>query len=304
MISLFKKELHTFFGSVTGYLVIILFLLVTGLFLWVVPGNFNIPEGQRATLEGLFNLAPWVYLFLIPALTMRMFAEEKRTGTLELLITKPISLNKIVLTKYLASMVLVFCSLVPTLIYWLSVYKLGNPVGNIDAGATWGSYAGLFFLASVYTAIGLWASSLASNQVISFLIAVFVSFIFFLGFDFASSALLPFQWQSLLLNLGIQEHYRSISRGVIDSRDLAYYLAITLFFLFLTLTSISPRKRNWSLKKNLPVFGLIILAFWFTNQRFFRLDLTKDQRYSLTQATKKLLQQQNNILYVEIYLNG
>lgn len=209
MFSLFKKELNTFFGSITGYLVIAIFLLTTSLFLWVIPGNFNLIDGQRASLKGFFELAPWLYLFLIPAITMRMFAEEKRTGTLEMLITRPISMWGIILSKYLASLALVAISLIPTLLYFWSVSRLGNPSGNIDSGATWGSFIGLLFLASVYISIGLFASSLSSNQIISFLVAILTSYIIFLGFEFVASTGISAGLQTFFIKLGINNHYQS-----------------------------------------------------------------------------------------------
>ncbi|MDX1286272.1 MAG: ABC transporter permease, partial [Draconibacterium sp.] len=153
MYSLFKKEIKTFLGSLIGYLAVLIFLLVTGLFLWVFPGNYNIPDNGYATLEGLFNLAPWLYLFLVPAITMRMFADEKRSGTIEILMTRPVGDFQLVMAKFLAGLVLVVFSLLPTLLFFLSVYLLGNPVGSIDTGATWGSFFGLFFLAIIYVAI-------------------------------------------------------------------------------------------------------------------------------------------------------
>jgi ABC-2 type transport system permease protein len=192
MYSLFKKEIKTFFGSLIGYLAILVFLLVTGLFLWVFPGAYNIPDNGYATLEGLFSLAPWLYLFLVPAITMRFFADEKRTGTLEILLTRPLSDFQLIFAKFLAGMVLVTFSLLPTLLYFLSVYLLGNPVGSIDTGATWGSFFGLFFLAAIYVAIGIFASSLTDNQIVSFILAMVLSFIFYLGFDFIASSGIPY----------------------------------------------------------------------------------------------------------------
>lgn len=304
MYSLLKKELLTFFGSITGYLVISIFLLATGLILWVLPGDFNIMEGQRASLDGLFNLAPWVYLFLIPAITMRMFAEEKRTATIELLITRPISIFKIVFAKYLASLSLVLVSLLPSLVYLFSVYRLGNPVGNIDMGAVWGSYLGLFFLASIYISIGLWASSLASNQVVSFLIAIIVSFCFYVGFDYAASVGLPFRLQSLLLKFGINEHYSSISRGVIDSRDIVYYVAVTALFLLLSKRCVSTRKMKFSVKSLVITFVSLVCVCFFVSYRIFRIDMTSEKRYSLSETTKSLLNRQKGAIYVEIYLTG
>jgi len=182
MYSVFRKEISSFLGSLTGYLVILVFLLVTGLFLWVFPGQYNIPENGYATLDGLFLLAPWLYLFLIPAITMRFFADEKRTGTIDILLVRPVSDLQLVFAKFLAGLVLVVISLLPTLLYFLSVYLLGNPVGSIDTGATWGAFIGLFFLAAIYISIGIFASSLTDNQIISFVVAMAISFVFYLGF--------------------------------------------------------------------------------------------------------------------------
>lgn len=243
MLALLKREISSFFSSITGALVISVFLLLTGLFLWVLPGDLNIIYGGYASLESLFYLAPWVYLFLVPAITMRLFADEKKMGTLDLLLTRPISIFKIVLSKYLAGLVLVLISLLPTLLYVFSIVRLGNPIGNIDMGGTWGSYIGLFFLASVYVAIGIFASSLSDNQIVAFVIAVVLSFVFYAGFD--SLAELP-GLKSISENirlLGIDSHYSSLSRGVIDSRDLIYFVSIVFFFVYLTKLLLSHQKK-------------------------------------------------------------
>lgn len=188
MFSLFKKEFCNFFASPMGYIVIGVFLCLTGLFLWVFPGEYNILDNGYANMDGLFNFAPWLYLFLVPAVTMRLFAEERRTGTIELLKTRPISSMSIVLSKYLAGVALVLFSLLPTLLFFFSVWMLGDPIGNIDMGGTWGSYIGLFFLATVYTAIGLFASSLTDNQIISFIVAAVLCFFSYIGFDIISGS--------------------------------------------------------------------------------------------------------------------
>jgi len=186
MWALFKKEISGFFSSLTGYLVIVVFLLLNSLFMWIVPGQFNVVENGYATMDSLFAIAPWVFLFLVPAITMRMISEEKRTGTLDLLYTRPVTEFQIVLAKFLASWALVLLSLVPTLIYFWSVSRLGSPPGNIDMGGTWGSYVGLLFLGGIYSAIGMFATSLSGNQIVAFIIAVFLSFLMYLGFDFLS----------------------------------------------------------------------------------------------------------------------
>jgi ABC-2 type transport system permease protein len=242
MYSLFIKEINSFFSGITGWLVIVVFLLTTSLFLWVFPGDMNILESGYSTLEPLFFIAPWVFLFLVPAVTMRMFADEKKSGTLELLLTKPLTEFQIVLAKYLAAVVLVLLSLLPALIFYWSVYQLGNPVGNIDTGATWGSFIGLFFLASIYAAIGLFASSLSDNQIISFIIAVALCFLLFMGFDSIGSLAVFSSLEDKIIALGINEHYKSISKGVLEIKDVAYFICAASIFLIGTRTVLQSRK--------------------------------------------------------------
>lgn len=242
MITLLKKEFCNFFASPMGYIVIGVFLLLTSLFLWVFPGDYNVLESGYANLDGLFYFAPWLYLFLVPAVTMRLFAEEKKTGTMELLLTHPITKLNIVLSKYFAGLLLVLFSLIPTLVYVLSVWFLGDPQGNIDMGGIWGSYIGLFFLAAIYVAIGLFASSLTDNQIISFIIAAVSCFFLYAGFDIVSSMASNGGVESFILSLGIDAHYKSMSRGVIDSRDVIYFLVVTSFFLFMTKEVLSRKK--------------------------------------------------------------
>ncbi|MCB0819767.1 MAG: ABC transporter permease subunit, partial [Bacteroidetes bacterium] len=183
MISLLRKEIGGFLSSLIGYIVITVFLLAMGLFLWVFPGNFNILDAGFASLETLFVFAPWIFMFLIPAITMRSFAEEKRTGTIELLLTRPLSEWQIILAKYLAGLLLVIIAVAPTVVYYFSLQSLGNPPGNVDSGGTWGSYAGLIFLGGAFVSIGLFASSISENQIVSFILAFFLCFICYAGFD-------------------------------------------------------------------------------------------------------------------------
>lgn len=306
MYSLFKKELKTFFGSLTGYIAILVFLLVTGLFLWVFPGAYNIPDNGYATLEGLFSLAPWLYLFLVPAITMRSFAEEKRSGTLEILLTRPIPDFHIIGAKFAAGMVLVAFSLLPALLYFLSVYLLGNPVGSIDTGATWGSFFGLFCLASIYVAIGIFASSLTENQIVSFILAMVLSFIFYLGFDFIASTGLPYLMEQTLEWLSINNHYLSASRGVIDLNDVIYFTGMTVLFLWFTRGFI--RQGQWKQKKFKMqsawiVAGSIVL-FIVAGQFLFRVDLTSDKRYSLSPVSAGIAAELEHPAEVEFYLAG
>lgn len=230
MLAILTKEISGFFSSLTGYIVIIVFLLINSLFMWVFPGEWNVLDSGYAGLETLFFLSPWIFLFLVPAVTMRMIAEEKRLGTLELLYSKPVSERGIVYGKYFASVVLVLLALIPGVIYYISVYVLGEIPGNIDKGGTIGAFTGLFFLAAVYASAGLFASSLTDNQVVSFIIAVFISFFLFMGFD--SFAYLPGLRKTgeYIIGLGINEHYKSISRGVIDLRDILYFVAVVIVF--------------------------------------------------------------------------
>ena len=240
MLSLFFKEISGFFSSLTGYVVIIVYLLANSLFLWIFPGYLNIIETGYASLESLFIISPYIFLFLVSAVTMRMFSDEKKQQTLDLLFTRPISEMQIILAKYAAALVLVLLSLLPTLVFYYSVYTLGNPVGNIDTGATWGSYIGLFFLAAIYAAIGLFASSLTENQIVAFIISVILSASLYLGFDALSS--LVSNESNWISNLGIDEHYKSISRGMVDSRDLVYFIGLAAIFLLLTRTVLQSRK--------------------------------------------------------------
>lgn len=231
MLSIFKKELRSFFSNATGYIVIGIFLLLTGLFLWVIPGQFNVLDAGYANLDGLFYLAPWLFLFLVPAVCMRFFAEEKQTGTWELIKTKPLSAWQIVLGKYFAGLLLVVLALLPTIIYYIAVSYLAQPVGNVDAGQFWGSFIGLIFLAAAYTSIGIFSSSITRNQIIAFIIALVISFFMFYGFDLLSSFFSGGAEIYFLENLGIHSHYKSMSRGVIDSRDLVYFLVVCGVFL-------------------------------------------------------------------------
>jgi ABC-2 type transport system permease protein len=234
MYSLFFKEITGFFYSLTGYIVIIIFLVVNSLFLWVFEGPMNLLDGGYATLDSLFILAPWVFLLLIPAITMRSFAEEKRSGTLDLLLTRPLTGIQIIGAKYFAAVVLVLLALLPTLVYYYTVLSLGNPAGNIDQGGTWGSYLGLIFLAGAYAAIGIFCSSLTDNLIISFLLAAFLSLFMCYGFEQVSTLATMGKTGGFLVSLGIIEHYRSMSRGVIDTRDIVYFAALIAIFIVLT----------------------------------------------------------------------
>ncbi|MCU0371284.1 MAG: gliding motility-associated ABC transporter permease subunit GldF [Bacteroidales bacterium] len=242
MLTLLKKEIFSFLSSLIGYIVITVFLLINGLFLWVFQGDFNILDFGYASLDGLFMISPFVFLFLIPAITMRLFAEEKRTGTIELILTKPLTEFEIVMAKFLSGLVLVIFSLLPTLVYFFSVYQLGLPKGNIDMGGMWGSYTGLLFLGATFVAIGMFASTLTDNQIIAFIIAVFLCGFLYVGFDFIYSFDLFGKVDLLIKSLGINDHYTSMSRGVLDTRDMIYFLGVISLFILLSKYSIERRK--------------------------------------------------------------
>ena len=242
MFALINKEIRSFLGSLIGYIVIIVFLTTLGLFLWVFPGDTNVLDSGYSSIGALFYIAPWVFMFLIPAITMRLFSEESRTGTIELLLTKPLTDFQIVLAKYIAGFLLVLFSLLPTLVYFYSVYQLGAPVGNIDMGGTWGSYFGLLFLGSVFVAIGLFSSAISNNQIISFIIGVFLCFFTYVGFESISSLKLFGAIDDVIINFGINAHYLSMSRGVIDTRDVIYFFGVISLFLLFTKTVLGSRK--------------------------------------------------------------
>jgi len=242
VIPIYLKEINSFLSSLIGYVVIGFFLLVIGLVLWVFADT-SILENNYAQLDPLFAVAPLVFMFLIPAITMRSFSEEYNAGTIELLYTKPIKDVQLVAGKYLAYLSLVLIALLPTLIYYYSIHQLGAPQGNLDRGAIVGSYIGLFSLAAVFVAIGIFASSITKNQITSFVIAVFICFFFNWFFEFISTLPLFFgSVDNLIEKLGINYHYASMSKGMIDSRDVIYFISIGFFFLVLTHFVVTRRR--------------------------------------------------------------
>lgn len=232
MVWLLRKEIVSFFSSFIGYLVIVIFLLINGLFLFVFPSQMNVFSTGYAGIDGMFFMAPWILLFLAAAISMRFFADEKKSGTIELLLTYPITDRDIILSKFFAGVSLLFISLLPTLLFVVVVYALGSPPGNIDMGSTIGAYIGLLLLGALYIAIGTWVATLTDNQIISFLLTAVVSIILFEGFNQLAQLSALSSYSQLLLNMGIQQHYESISRGVIDTRDIIYFLSVTAFFLY------------------------------------------------------------------------
>ena len=232
MLAIFKKEFNSFFTSTIAYLTIGMFLLINGLFLWVFDDDFNVLNAGFADLTSFFYLAPWILIFLIPAITMKTFADEFRSGTIEILKTRPITNVTLVLGKFFAILTLLIIVLIPTFVYAYSIHELGNPVGNLDYGSISGSYIGLFLLASSFASIGIFTSTLTKNQVVAFLLGICIVFLFYYGFDAVSSLFGDYSYTIKLF--GMNEHYKSISRGVIDSRDVLYFMSIIIFFLFVS----------------------------------------------------------------------
>ena len=314
MWTLYKKELASFFSSLIGYLTIAVFLVLTGLMLWVLKSDFNILDYGYAGMDGLFLIGPFLYLFLIPAITMRTFAEERRGGTIEMLMTRPLSDWTIVWAKFLAAWTLVFISLLPTLVCYLSVYSLGYPVGNIDTGSVLGSYIGLLLLGGAFVAIGLLCSSLTSNQIVSFIAAALLSAVAYLGFESLYRMELFGAGDLFVKGLGMMDHYESISRGVVDTRDVLYFASVVALFLMATRLVLQSRMWNgWKHRKNLKrshwlemgVTVLIVLSVNIIDHFLYaRLDLTSEKRYTLSDATKKLLKEVDEPLLYRVYLDG
>ena len=300
MLALLKKELIHFFSSAIGYVFISFFLGISGLFLWVLHGEFNITDSGFASLSPFFDLAPWVFLLLIPAACMQSFADERNQGTLELLLTKPINTFQLVLGKYLGICCIVFLALIPTLIYVVALYNLALPVGEIDYGSILGSYIALFLLGTTYAAIGVFASSLTQNQTVALLISLLLCFLAYFGLANLGEAINT----SFFEAIGISFHYNRISEGVIDTRDIIYF--ITFCSLFLALTYFVFRKQNTAINyKKIGISITALVALNFINTHFYkRFDLTQDQRFSLTETTENILKKIKIPITIDVLLDG
>lgn len=241
MTQILFKEIHSFLNSLIAYIIIAVFLCSIGLLMWVFPETSVLNYGF-ADMSSFFDLCPYVFMFLIPAITMRMFSEEKHNGTMELLLTRPIRDIDLILGKYFAGLVLVAFSIVPTFLYYITLHYLGNPPGNLDTAGIIGSYIGLFFLGATFTSIGIFASSFTENQVTAFVIAVFICFIMYFGFEAISSIGLFQHISNIIDQFGIIYHYNSMSKGLIDSRDVNYFLSVICGMLLLTNMILKSRK--------------------------------------------------------------
>jgi ABC-2 type transport system permease protein len=240
MKAILLREIKSFFGSPIGYLVIAIFLLLNGLFLWVFEGDYNILNSGFADLSPFFTISPWILIFLIPAVTMRSFSDEMKQGTLELLLTKPLSIWQIVNGKFLGAMLLIVIAIIPTFIYVTVISGLGMPEGNIDMGSTMGSYFGLLFLIAGYSAIGIFTSTLSDNQIVAFILSVFLCFFFYFGFEGLASYVPSIE--NFISKLGMDNHFKSMSRGVLDTRDILYFVSVTVLFLSFTVFKLKSLK--------------------------------------------------------------
>lgn len=299
MRALFLREWSAYLNSLMAYVVILVFLLVTGLIMWVFP-DYSLLQYGYAHLDQLFSMGPWILMFLIPAITMRFFSEERRSGTLELLYTSPITDTQIILGKYLAATALVAFALLPTLFYAVSLWFLADPVGNIDTGGIAGSYMGLLLLGAAFVSLGLLASALTENQLVAFILGVFFCFFSYSAFD--SLYLLPIDGriQHIVEQLGLGAHYYALSKGVIDTRDLVFFLSF--IGLFLALTRQALNKKKWF--RLVLWIGILVSANVLASFLYTRLDLTREQRYTVSPSTARLLQSLDDVVYVHVYLEG
>lgn len=306
MFSIYKKEVASYFNSLIGYLAISLFLLITGLVLWFFPDS-SILETGYASLEGFFSLAPYLLIFLIPAITMRSIAGEKADGTYDLLLSRPISLKQIVIEKYAGSLTIVILAILPTIVYAITLYVLAFPIGNIDLGATIGSYLGLLLLSSAFVALSIFCSSLTQNPIIAFLLAIFLCFTIYYGIGAIAQLPIFTAVADGLAGMGIQSHYDAVSRGVLAAQDFIYFLSFSIFFLTSSIGHLGrffrARKTTFTVYIGTIVFLVILNQSFFYNL-FGRIDFTEDKRFTLSATSKELIKNLDQDIYITIFLDG
>ncbi len=306
MFSIFRKEISNYFNSYTGYLAIAIFLVFTGLLCWIFPDS-SILESGYASLDGFFDIVPYMFMFLIPAITMRSIAGERSDGTYTLLLSKPISITAIVLGKFAASCFILLLSLIPSLIYGISLYYLASPVGNVDIGAMIGSYLGLLFLGISFVSIGIFSSSIAKKSLIAFFLSAFSCFIFYGAFEAIGSIAGLWKFGLTIKELGFYEHYRNLSRGVLQAKDFIYFFSIT--FLFVNI-SIAYLNRQYVSKKSIYIkFTFYFLIILFINLSFVTrsmgsIDFTADKRFMLSEASRGILSNLQEDIHITLFLDG
>ncbi len=295
------KELKSLLYSLSGLIFILIFLVISGCLLWIIPGNFNIPDNGYASMAPFFALAPFLLMFLIPAIGMRAFSEEKKNHTLSLLFTRPVSLHNIILSKLIAVWITTIIALIPTIIYVFCIYYLGNPTGNIDFGATFASYTGLLCMTFCFSGIAVFASALSSNQTISLIIGLLLSALLYFGFDLIAGMISSGNTQLFIRSLGLHSRYQSIQKGLVDFSDLWYLIAIAILFFILTYLILGKK-----IKSSLPIIEIVAFILLISCSYLFqiRTDWTRDQRYTLSLPTKKILSEIDSPVEMELYLNG
>ncbi|WP_109300191.1 gliding motility-associated ABC transporter substrate-binding protein GldG [Aquimarina sp. AU474] len=304
MLALIRKEISTFFSSASGYLVVSIFLILNGLFLWVFKGQYNILDSGFADLSPFFQITPWILLFLIPAVTMRSIAEEKKQGTLELLITKPIRYWQLICGKYLGSLLLIVISLIPSLLYVITINTLSKPTGNIDIGSTIGSYIAILLLSAAYTAIGIFSSAITKNQIIAFLLAVFLCFLCYYSFSELSDYNILASTEYSVDQFGMQFHYDRISKGIIDTRDIFYFISIIALFIILAILTIKKGSKKMMIKPIIITLVAVLSLNLLGNSFYNRFDLTHDNRFTLSEATKVLVSEVDTPIVIDVLLKG
>lgn len=303
MRSLLNKEIRLFFSGPLAYLVLVVFFAANALMLFVLPTSFNVFDAGYASLDSFFLWAPVVFLFLVPALCMRSFAEEKKSGTMEMLLTRPLTCLQLVAAKFLAGFLLLTVSLLPVFLYMYTVSDLASPQGNFDLGAFWGAFMGLLLLGAAFVSVCVFISSLTQNQVVAFVLSMAACTVLYVGFDLFA-ALIPEGGLSLFVaKLGISQHYSSLSRGVVDFRDVVYYFSLIVIFSGFTVWGLDKWRKNFW-RRYLVVAVLLVVMDLLTVLLPFRLDLTADRRYTLMPVTKDILRKDNNPVYVKVYLTG
>ena len=302
MFDLYKKEIASFFCSAIGYLVVAAFLVATWLLLWVIPSEFNVIYSGYASIDPLFDVAPWIFLFLVPAISMRLIAEERRLGTLELLLIRPLPVWRIVMAKFMAGFSLVLISIAPTVVYALIVSALGAPQGNMDVGGTLGSYVALVLLAATYMAVGTFASSLTANQIVAFVVGAALCVTLYVGFDMVASVSPQSEWGAVLMGLGIAEHYSSVSRGVVDLHDVVYFLSVS--FIFIAATSLVLSRHKGRLRTFFATAFSTVLVCVVSSFLHFRVDLTSEKRFTLSDVSVGYADSLRHPVTVRLFLDG
>ena len=306
MRALVLKEIQGFFSSLLGYTVVAVFLLFTSLFLWLFPGGWNILDGGMASMDPFFAMAPWVLMFLIPAITMRSFAEEHRAGTLELVLTRPLTEGQVVLAKFLGAWAVAIAALVPTLSYVLVVGMLGRPAWNLDLGSVWGSYLGLVVFSGALTGIGVVASSCTMQPLVAFLSAMLASIVAYFGFGALADFAWLGEWEHAFVQLGMESHFDAMSHGRLDSRDVVYFAAWMASSVLLSRFVLALRRGRIVREGTALLLSTAVVVVMVALSQMVQgaVDLTAEKRHTLADGTVVLLEGLQDDVIVTCYLTG